>query len=91
MAALAGDQVFMAAVVALHTGETILQTTAIEVVKDIYRYFFPECSGFSSKRLEIRCQSPVYVGYMPYQPMRKPVYYLPGKPLIAYILVILFL
>jgi hypothetical protein len=29
-----GDQVFMAAVVALHTGKTVLQTAAIKVSKD---------------------------------------------------------
>jgi hypothetical protein len=29
-----GDQIFMTAIVTLHTGETILQTTAIEVTKD---------------------------------------------------------
>jgi hypothetical protein len=36
MAPLAGegDKIFMSAVVALHTGETILQATAIEVAKD---------------------------------------------------------
>ena len=27
-------QVFMSAIVALHTGETVLQTTAIEIAKD---------------------------------------------------------